>query len=200
VVIGRVNRLAFAGSAGDYFPDMEKQLTRVSKRMSYVLRHSPQTVNLTLDSHGWVDLGEFLRAMEIDRATLDAVVAGNDKHRFAVEIGPDGRERIRASQGHSITVDLALDPVSPPPNLFHGTSVRAMPSILAQGLLKQGRHHVHLSADSTTARIVGERRRSEIAILRVDAAGMAADGHVFFRSANGVWLTDHVPPAYIERC
>lgn len=178
---------------------MENHLVKISKRMSYVLRHAPQTVNLTLDSQGWVDLAEFLRAMGIDRATLDAVVAGNNKQRFAVETGPHGHERIRASQGHSVEVDLALEPISPPPALYHGTSVASLPSILTGGLLKQGRHHVHLSADTATARIVGERRRAEVAILRIDAARMFADGHAFYRSANGVWLTDHVPPAYIER-
>lgn len=167
--------------------------------MSYVLRHCPQTANLTLDPRGWVDLGDFLRAMNIDRETLDAVVAGSDKQRFAVETDPNGRERIRANQGHSVAVDLGLDSVQPPRALYHGTSTASLPSILMDGLLKQERHHVHLSEDSSTARIVGERRRAEVAILRVDAAEMYASGHVFYRSANGVWLTDHVPPAYIER-
>jgi putative RNA 2'-phosphotransferase len=184
---------------GDHLFSMEKRLIDVSKRMSYVLRHAPQTANLTLDPQGWVDLAEFMRATKIDRATLDAVVAGNNKQRFAVEPGPNGRERIRASQGHSVDVDLALEPLSPPPALYHGTSAGNLPSILADGLLKQRRHHVHLSADTDTARIVAARRRDEVAILRVDAGRMCADRHAFFRSANGVWLTDRVPPAYIER-
>ncbi|GII24894.1 RNA 2'-phosphotransferase [Planosporangium mesophilum] len=178
----------------------------VSKRLSYVLRHRPDSVALTLDPNGWVAVDDLLAALAahgrpVSRAELDAVVAGNDKRRFAVQAGPDGRDRIRASQGHSIPVDLGLDAVTPPPVLFHGTSAATVPAIRAEGLRKGRRHHVHLSSDRATAHRVGARRRggrSQVSILEIDAATMAADGYPFYRSANGVWLTDHVPPEYLR--
>ncbi|GAA1800645.1 RNA 2'-phosphotransferase [Planosporangium flavigriseum] len=178
-------------------------LVGLSKRLSYVLRHRPDSVGLTLDRNGWVAVDDLLAALaahgvRVGRAELDTVLAGNDKRRFAVEAGPDGRDRIRASQGHSIPIDLGLTPVTPPPVLYHGTSAAAVPSIRAEGLRKARRHHVHLSGDLSTAQRVGARRRGPVEILTVDAAAMAADGHQFYRSANGVWLTDHVPPRYLR--
>ena len=173
-------------------------LVRISRRLSYVLRHDPASVGLTLDAQGWVAVDDLLAALALSRAELDAVVAGNDKRRYAVRPGPSGRDEIRASQGHSVPVDLDLEAVPPPPVLYHGTSAAALPSIRARGLERGGRHHVHLSPDVTTAHAVGGRRRGEVAILAVDAAAMAAAGHLFYRSANGVWLTDHVPPEHLR--
>ncbi|MDQ7903843.1 RNA 2'-phosphotransferase [Phytohabitans sp. ZYX-F-186] len=175
-------------------------LVRLSRRLSYILRHDPASVGLTLDPRGWVAVDDLLAALggSVSRADLDAVVAGNDKRRYAIRPGPDGRDEIRASQGHSVPVDLGLDPVPPPPLLYHGTSAAALPSIRARGLERGGRHHVHLSADVTTARAVGGRRRGPVAVLAVDAAAMAAAGYPFYRSANGVWLTDRVPPEYLR--
>ncbi|MFI7575508.1 RNA 2'-phosphotransferase [Micromonospora sp. NPDC049497] len=172
-------------------------MVRLSKRMSLALRHEPGRFGLAPDGAGWVPLPAFLAALRIDRADLDAVVADNDKQRFAVERGPDGVDRIRASQGHSIPVDLGLEPVSPPAWLYHGTSADALDSIRATGLHRGGRHHVHLSPDVETARRVGARRTGVTVVLTVDAAAMARDGHVFHRSANGVWLTGAVPPRYL---
>jgi putative RNA 2'-phosphotransferase len=175
-------------------------LVRLSRRISYILRHDPASAGLALDPQGWVAVDDLLAALgpSVSRADLDAVVAGNDKRRYAIRPGPAGREQIRASQGHSVPVDLGLDEVPPPPVLYHGTAAEALPSIQARGLDRGARHHVHLSPDLPTARAVGRRRRGPVAVLAVDAAGMAAAGHRFYRSANGVWLTDHVPPAYLR--
>jgi putative RNA 2'-phosphotransferase len=174
------------------------QLVKVSKRMSKALRHDPARVGLALDAGGWVPVERFLAAMGLDRPTLDAVVASNDKQRFAVVAGADGVERIRANQGHSVPVELGLAQAEPPEVLFHGTGVGALASIRATGLNKGGRHHVHLSPDTDTARRVGARRGGAIVILTVLAGEMARDGHAFFRSDNGVWLTDEVPPRYVR--
>lgn len=174
-----------------------QRLVKISKRMSKVLRHDPGRAGLELDPAGWVPVRELLAGLRISQAELDAVVAGNDKQRFAVERGPDGVPRIRASQGHSVPVDLRLPPVTPPDALFHGTSARAVPAILAAGLNRGGRHHVHLSVDIPTARRVGARRGGDVAVLVIDAAAMARAGYAFYRSANGVWLTDHVPPGFL---
>lgn len=165
--------------------------------MSLALRHDPDRFGLVLDAAGWALMDEFLAALRIDRAELDAVVAGNDKQRFAVHRGCDGAERIRASQGHSLPVDLGLAPQAPPRHLYHGTSAAAIESIRATGLNRGGRHHVHLSPDADTARRVGARRGGTVVVLTVDAAAMARDGHVFYRSANGVWLANAVPAGYL---
>jgi putative RNA 2'-phosphotransferase len=174
------------------------QLVKLSKRMSKALRHDPARAGIVLDRAGWVPVEQFLAALHIGRAELDLVVAGNDKHRFTIESGPDGVERIRANQGHSVPVELGLDEASPPGVLFHGTSATAAESIRATGINRGGRHHVHLSADEETARRVGSRRSGPVVILTVDAAAMAAAGHLFYRSANGVWLTDEVPATYVH--
>jgi len=169
-------------------------VVRTSKRLSYVLRHAPDSVGLTLDEHGWVDVDDLLAALRLTRAELDDVVARNDKQRFAV----DGTgTRIRASQGHSVAVDLGYAPATPPAELFHGTADRFLASIRAEGLRPGNRHAVHLSPDTGTARRVGARRGRPV-VLRVDAAAMARDGVAFTRSANGVWLVDAVPPRYLS--
>jgi putative RNA 2'-phosphotransferase len=178
----------------------QTDLVRISKRMSYVLRHAPQAVGLTLDAAGWVGVPDLLAALGIDRVTFDAVVAGNDKQRFAVERDDAGHDRVRASQGHSVPVALGLDPVEPPTELFHGTPAENLPSILRDGLRKGRRQHVHLSIDVATARTVGMRRHpADVAILRVEALAMVGSGFTFYRSANGVWLTETVPPGFITR-
>ena len=122
------------------------------------------------------------------------VVASNDKQRFS--LSPDGR-RIRANQGHSIDVELGLEPVRPPETLFHGTARRNVARILAEGLARRRRHHVHLSPDPRTARRVGARHGPPV-VLAVAAGRMATAGHAFFLSANGVWLTEHVPPDFLR--
>jgi putative RNA 2'-phosphotransferase len=160
-----------------------------------VLRHAPGSVGLTLDPAGWVDVADLLAALGCTRAQLEDVVARNDKQRFAFDATGT---RIRASQGHSVPVDLGYGEAEPPPELFHGTVERFLPAILAEGLRPGNRHAVHLSPDVVTARQVGARRGRPL-VLAVDAAGMVRDGAVFTRSANGVWLVDAVPPGYLRR-
>jgi putative RNA 2'-phosphotransferase len=173
-------------------------MVKLSKRMSLALRHAPERFGLALDEGGWVRVDDLLAALRITREALDTVVAGNDKRRFAVDSGPGGTERIRASQGHSVPVDLGLTAQEPPPHLYHGTTATALASIRATGLHRGRRHHVHLSGDVDTATRVGARRAGSTIVLTVDAAAMVRDGHSFYRSANGVWLTDEVPPRYLD--
>lgn len=178
---------------------MNAALVRISKFVSKVLRHAPESVGLRLDEAGWVDVDELLAAaagagIALDRPTLERVVAENDKQRFA--LSADGR-RIRASQGHSVTVELGLEPRTPPDVLFHGTADRNLDSIRAQGLLPGRRTHVHLSVDEETAVKVGSRHGRPV-VLRVLSGEMHRAGHSFFRSENGVWLTAAVPPRHID--
>ncbi|EYR62612.1 RNA 2'-phosphotransferase [Actinotalea ferrariae CF5-4] len=174
-------------------------LVRTSRRISRVLRHAPQPVGLTLDRAGWVSVGDLLDALArhgttVTRDELEQVVAGNDKQRFELDLTSD---RIRARQGHSVPVDLDLDPAVPPAVLFHGTPKGNVAAITREGLVRGARHHVHLSPDRQTAQRVGERR-GRAAVLEVDAAGMTREGFVFFVTGNGVWLTDAVPPRFVS--
>ncbi|MEV7071697.1 RNA 2'-phosphotransferase [Streptomyces sp. NPDC093990] len=175
----------------------ERRTVKVSKYLSKHLRHQPERIGLTLDEAGWVEIDALIAAaaahgFRFTRAELDHVVAANDKQRFAVE-----GTRIRASQGHSIDVDLGLPAATPPPYLYHGTVGRFLDAIRAEGLRPMNRHDVHLSADRETATRVGARRGRPV-VLSVDAQAMHRDGHVFHVSANGVWLTQTVPPRYLR--
>lgn len=169
-----------------------------SKFLSLVLRHKPELIDLHLDEAGWADIDDLIRQARdhhaLDRAIIERVVANNAKQRFA--ISDDGR-RIRANQGHSIDVDLGLAPRTPPDLLYHGTATRFVAAIRREGLNKRGRQHVHLSADAVTATNVGARHGKPV-VLTIHAGVMATAGHVFLRSANGVWLADAVPPAFID--
>lgn len=176
-----------------------KRLTQLSKFLSFILRHDPAAVGIALDVNGWVEIERLLEAcrahgMAMTREVLESVVATSSKQRFA--ISQDGL-RVRANQGHSIEVDLAYQPAPPPAVLFHGTVAASLAAIRREGLRKMSRHHVHLSADAGLARMVGMRRGKAI-VLAVASGRLHAAGHVFYLSANGVWLTEHVPPAYIE--
>jgi putative RNA 2'-phosphotransferase len=179
---------------------MSKRTITVSKYLSKHLRHAPQDLGLALQPGGWVAVDELLAATRrhgfpITFDELVECVETNDKQRFAFDVSG---EMIRANQGHSVEVDLQLEAGDPPATLYHGTVERFLPSILESGLVRGRRHHVHLSGDVATARKVGSRRGQPV-VLVVDAGRMHRDGRVFLRSANGVWLTDAVPPEYLSR-
>jgi len=177
---------------------LTREQVRTSRRIALVLRHRPESAGLTLDANGWVPVADLLSALGITRDELDAVVEHNDKSRFAVT-HRDGADWIRASQGHSrrVSVDLGLPPADPPPVLFHGTPRANLEAIMSEGLRPRSRDHVHLSSGVPTALLVGRRRSADVVVLRVAAGEMAAAGHVFHLSANGVWLTPDVPPRYL---
>lgn len=173
-------------------------MKKTSKFLSYVLRHAPQSIGLTLDREGWADVDELMErcvaaGQELDRQTLLEIVATSDKKRFTLS---DDLQRIRAAQGHSVEVDLGLAPVEPPTVLYHGTASRHVASIRAEGLVPGARRQVHLSGDKDTARAVGTRHGAPV-VLVVAAALMHSDGFQFYRADNGVWLTDRVPPRYL---
>jgi putative RNA 2'-phosphotransferase len=173
---------------------------QISKKLSYVLRHRPESVGIELDEAGWVPVDVLLAALArsgaaLSRAKLEQVVATNDKKRFA--FSEDG-SMIRAVQGHSVPVALGHPAAEPPDLLYHGTVERFLPDILRDGLKPGARHDVHLSPDEATARRVGARR-GEAVILIIQAGAMHRDGHVFRVADNGVWLTPHVPPRYIQQ-
>lgn len=176
----------------------EKENTKISKFLSLVLRHQPETISIQLDASGWVDVNDLLEkakahGMAISPDILNFVVASNSKKRFAFN---DDGTKIRASQGHSIDIELGYVAATPPPLLYHGTTKRALESILLTGLEKRQRHHVHMSTDVNTALNVGQRY-GEAVLLQIDAERMKEDGYLFYCSENKVWLTDHVPAKYL---
>lgn len=179
---------------------MEKEHKYFSKFLSYTLRHHPEKIGLTLDNKGWANVSDLITKMNTPDAALtmeilETIVASNDKKRFAFN---DDKTKIRASQGHSIPIDLDLQPVTPPAILYHGTAQQNLESIQANGLLKQSRQHVHLSATTETAIQVGSRH-GKVVVLVVQTGQMHKAGYTFYLSDNHVWLTDHVPVEYIEK-
>jgi len=173
----------------------KNNIKKVSKFLSLLLRHKPETIGLTLDKNGWANIDELMKKskhIRLTRALIDEVVADNDKQRFIVE-----GDRIRANQGHSISVDMEFKAVTPPEMLYHGTATRFLESIMKEGLTKQKRQHVHLSKNIETATAVG-KRHGKVVILEVDAKRMFEDGYEFYLSENGVWLTDVVPVGYLK--
>ena len=178
--------------------DDNRKRVATSRFLSLVLRHRPEAIGITLDGAGWVAVDTLLAQCrahdrELTREALHEIVATSPKQRFMLS---DDGARIRANQGHSVPVALGYEQAVPPELLFHGTVASKLAAIRATGLRKMARHHVHLSPDIATARAVGSRRGRPV-ILRVAAGRMYADGHVFYLSANGVWLTDEVPPRYL---
>lgn len=176
----------------------EKETTQVSKFLSLVLRHQPETIGIKLDENGWTTVSDLIEKLaaagtSIDFNTLKHVVDTNAKKRFAFN---DTFDKIRASQGHSIAIELGYEPQTPPEILYHGTAAQYIDSILSTGLNKGNRHQVHLSADTTTAINVGKRHGKPV-VLEVAAKKMHNDGYAFFVSENNVWLTDNVPVEYI---
>ena len=166
-----------------------------SKFLSLILRHKPQIIGIELDEHGWADVDELIsRVKNLDRATLEQIVATDEKQRYSFSAD---KKLIRANQGHSIPVDVELAESEPPEILYHGTSESFGSAIIAQGLLKMSRLYVHLSSDIETAEKVG-RRHGKPKIFLVESLKMFNDGYKFFRSVNGVWLTEHVPAKYLK--
>jgi len=177
---------------------MSSNDVQLSKFLSFVLRHKPDSIALVLDPQGWACIDDLIAkataaGTSFSPDDLRRVVEISDKKRFSIS---DDGLRIRAAQGHSVSVELGLAPQEPPSVLYHGTATRFVESILVQGLKPQSRQHVHLSLDEATARRVGQRH-GKPAVLKVDARTMHGEGMRFYVADNGVWLTDHVPARFL---
>lgn len=181
----------------------QNTLINYSKFLSYVLRHRPDSIGITLDSEGWANINELIHNThqsrqfnhQLDRDIIKTVVANDDKQRFALS---DDEQKIRAVQGHSKrTVQRHYTAKCPPDILYHGTATRFLASILQQGLLPKSRQYVHLSADKDTASSVGQRY-GKVVILQIDAKHMADNGIAFYQAENGVWLVETVEPKFMQ--
>lgn len=162
-----------------------------SKYISKLLRHDHE--DLIMDKNGWVSTKALMIRVGINRAELDEIVNDNNKKRF--EYSNDNL-KIRARQGHSIEVDVELKQIIPPELLYHGTGYKLLNTIFIDGIKKMKRLHVHLSGDVETAINVGSRK-GEACVLIINARQMHNDGHIFYLSNNGVYLTDYVPKMYL---
>lgn len=174
-------------------------LTQTSRYISLILRHKPETIGITLDEHGWANVDELIagvsRTHPLTMELLEEIVRTDEKQRYSFN---GDKTLIRANQGHSIPVDVELPRLEPPAVLYHGTGQKYVPSIDRQGLLPKSRLYVHLSADEDTAVKVGRRRGTPI-VYMVQAGKMSSDGYPFYRSVNGVWLTEKVPTEYLAK-
>jgi putative RNA 2'-phosphotransferase len=173
---------------------------QIGKYLSLILRHKPETIGIELDSHGWASVDELIDGVkktypEISFAFLKEIVSSDNKQRYSFN---DDKTKIRANQGHSISVDLELKPVCPPDILYHGTGEKYVNSIDSEGLIKKSRQYVHLSADTDTAKKVGIRHGKPV-IYSIDSKKMYEEGYSFYLSENGVWLTNDVPVQYLKK-
>lgn len=176
-------------------------LTKVSKFLSLVLRHKPEEIGIRINEHGWTDVLELVENMTqrypgFTLFDLEEIVRTDEKQRYSFS---EDRTLIRANQGHSIPVDLELEPIEPPEYLWHGTGMKYKESIEEMGLIPKSRRYVHLSGDVGTATDVG-KRHGELCMYRVSSGEMHRQGFIFYRSVNGVWLTERVPVEYLLLC
>ena len=175
----------------------KKSLTSTSRFISLILRHKPEAIGISLDEHGWADVNALIEGIgktrAFDQNMLVEIVRTDEKKRYSFN---ENRTKIRANQGHSISVDVDLAKKMPPDVLYHGTGEKYVASINKEGLIAKSRLYVHLSSDTQTANKVGSRHGRPM-IYRVDSGRMATDGYAFYLSANGVWLTKAVPVKYL---
>lgn len=169
-------------------------MRKISKQLSYILRHNPESIGCELDENGYVQTSLILDKLNITYDQLKEIVNCDDKKRFGFN---DDETMIRANQGHSLDISIKYDTIIPPNILYHGTPDKNVDIILKNGLGKMNRTHVHLSKDIKTASVVGSRRGS-FKILEIDTKSMIEDGYVFNISENGVYLIDNVPNKYIN--
>jgi len=172
-------------------------VTKISKYLSYILRHKPESIGIKLNKNGWCSIDELIEKtteFELTKPHLKLVVKNNNKQRFTFNLNGT---MIRANQGHSIDIDLDLKPQTPPKRLFHGTAIKSLKSIKKKGLTKQNRQYVHLSESMSIAWDVGCRHGKPV-ILFIACDKMIKDGYKFYKSKNGVWLVDRVPTKYID--
>lgn len=178
------------------------EIIRLSKFLSYILRHHPEAIDLELDPHGWAHIPTLLikagkEGKSIGREEILEVVASGTKNRFSIS---EDEMYIRANYGHSVDVDLALRSRKPPDILYHGTASKNVESIKEKGLHSGGRNYVHLSAEKSDAVSVGQRHGKPV-VLTVQATQMHEAGHRLYRAENekGIWLVKKVPPEFISK-
>ncbi len=174
-------------------------LIKISRFISLILRHKPETIGITLDEHGWANVEELIVGVNkkylIDIQILEKIVNEDNKNRYSFN---EDKTMIRANQGHSIPVDVELKKLNPPDILYHGTGEKYVESTERQGLIRKNRLYVHLSDNIEIAEKVGKRHGKPV-IYEIDCKKMIEDGIEFFKSENNVWLVESVPVKYLKK-
>lgn len=173
---------------------------KLSKEVSYALRHAPWEYELELDEQGWVDIEQLLHSLRQDKkwaavqaGDLDQMLAASDKQRHEI-----AERRIRALYGHSVPRKIIKKDETPPDLLYHGTARRWVETILKDGLKPMNRQYVHFSVDTDTASLVGKRKDSSPVILQIDAKQAASAGVKFYHGNDNIWLADELPPEFLS--
>jgi len=172
---------------------------RLSKELSYALRHAPWEYELELDEKGWVDVEQLISSLREDKKWTNVSIEDikksmevSDKKRLEICEG-----KIRALYGHSIPQKIVKVNEEPPEVLYHGTARRFLDSIITVGLIPKGRQYVHLSSDTATAMQVGKRRDGSPMILKIDAGKAWREGVRFYHGNETIWLADSIDKKYI---
>ena len=174
---------------------------KLSKEISYTLRHHPEEYELELDNLGFVEINQLLDSLnfsneyerKITKEDFEYIITHSDKQRHEIK-----DNKIRALYGHSVSNKIEKVKCIPPDVLYHGTANRFLDSILDKGLLPMNRQYVHLSIDINTATLVGKRRDNNPIILKIDAKSAYNDGIAFYKGNDKVYLCDQLPAQYIE--
>lgn len=174
--------------------------TKLSKEISYILRHAPWEYELELNSEGWVGIEQLLSAVRsnkhwktITENDLRKMIELSNKKRHEIFEG-----KIRALYGHSVPQKILKADSVPPSILYHGTAMHLVEQILVEGLKPMGRQYVHLSVDIETAQIVGRRKDSNPTLIKVYAKKAANEGIKFYQGNDIVWLSDYIFPEYLS--
>ncbi|EDO1128412.1 RNA 2'-phosphotransferase [Listeria innocua] len=175
------------------------KIDRLSKEVSYALRHAPWEYELEIDDQGWVSVAQLLSALNEDykwvnlkEEDLQRMVDDSEKRRHEISDG-----RIRAFYGHSIPMKIVKEEAIPPEFLYHGTAHNFLSEIEKKGLVPMSRQYVHLSEDIETANLVGKRKDKNPIILEVSALEARNEGVNFYYGNEKVWLADAIPSKFI---
>jgi putative RNA 2'-phosphotransferase len=175
-------------------------LTKLSKTLSFVLRHNPASHGVIVDKEGWVDINQLIfqirqrnpQFMAAHMGHIKEIIKNSDKQRFELK-----GNKIRAYYGHSAQQAVDKKPAVPPSILYQGTTPEAKDKILLEGLKPMTRQFVHLSTDRKTAHKVALRRTKTPVILIVDAKAVYLNGTKFYPGNEDIWLAEYIDPKYI---
>jgi putative RNA 2'-phosphotransferase len=179
---------------------IENRITKISKRLSYILRHNPKRFKVTLDEEGWADIDCLLNSLhnfkdltDLTKEDLLDMISNQEKVRFVIK-----ENKIKATHGHTIELKMNTSTIPPLDILYHGTSHKYIESIILHGLLKMQRQFVHLSIDIHTAMEIGKRKDSNPVIIKVDSNTAYKEGILFYKGSDKVWLSENILPKYLK--
>lgn len=189
---------------------------RVSKSLSWLLRHGANNAGLDMRHDGYAKVSDVLSNpmfRDVNFSQLQEIVTKDQKQRFHLLLEPRSSDSpsdiwwVRANQGHSLkSVTLDMQPITSAldiPMAVHGTTLSAWEFIATQGLSKMKRNHIHLAQGIPGDNVMSGMRNSSQILIFVDVQKALDAGVLFYLSANGVVLTDgdegFLSPIYFQR-